>query len=79
MGWVSLGSKVPPAPSRLGSAGRGFLGFTAKQHSWAEVRGKRCVPATAWFQNKASTHSSYLIPRDSPLSVLRVPAPIPYP
>lgn len=47
MGWVSLGSKVPPAPSRLGSAGWGFLGSTTKHHGWTDVRGKRRVPTTA--------------------------------
>lgn len=47
-------------------------GFTANHHRTGV--GRRCTQAV---KNKAQTHSSYLIPRDSPLSVLRVPAPCP--
>lgn len=53
------------------------VGYTAKHHKKTDVGEK--VPTTAHFKNKTETHSSYLIPRDSPLSVLRVPAPCPYP
>lgn len=46
VGWVSLGSKVPPAPSRLGSAGRGFLG-SSQAAQLNRCEGKRRVPTTA--------------------------------
>lgn len=49
-------------------------GYTANYITRCGGEGARNHPS---FENKISTHSSYLIPRDSPLSVLRVPAPCP--